>query len=214
MEVIFRNYKIKDYAQCESLVNEAWGFDKNFKPQGLADIAKEIYTKGSEINSNFRRVVEKDGKVVGFIFGLNKKGKNPKGKLIFGLKTLWKLLQIKPIQPRTRKELLSAFQVHEENRSKLVGSSNSEIVLFVVSKQYKGRGLGKRLWYEFLSNCQESSVESIIVETNRDGASTFYELLGFKIVGDFESPVHRFASPNGQACMYEFTCKKKSNNSN
>ena len=206
MEPIFREYKTTDYHYCESLVNEAWEFDKNFKPPALASIAKRIYTKGSEINSNFKRVVEIDGKIAGFIFGLNTNSKRPKGNFVFGLKVLWDLLHVKPIIPSTRKEILDAFKAHEENRSRLVGRGNSEIVLFVVGKEFKGRGLGTQLWSAFLSHCVESSVESIVVETNRDGASTFYEQLGFKLIGDFDSPVHRFASPSGSACMYEYKC--------
>jgi len=207
MDVIFRDYESKDYSQCEALVNEAWELDINFKPQALADIAKQIYTKGSEINSNFKRVVEIDGNVVGFIFGLNENTTKPKGNFLFGLKIMWKLLRVKPICPRSRKELLGAFNVHEANRSKLVDRSRSEIVLFVVGKRFKGRGYGKSLWAEFLSHCHASSVRSIIVETNKEGASTFYEKLGFKIIGDFQSPVHEFAAPNGQARMYEYQCQ-------
>ena len=206
MEPIFREYKATDYPQCESLVNEAWEFDKNFKPPALADITKQIYTKGSVINSNYKQVVEIDGKVVGFIFGLNTNNKKPRAHFIFALKILWRLIRVKPILPSSRKELLEALKIHESNRSKLVSRRNSEIVLFVVGKAFKGKGLGTRLWEGFLSQCKQSSVNSIIVETNRDEASTFYEQIGFKIIGEFDSPVHRFATPNGQACMYEYHC--------
>ena len=67
----YREYRDSDYEICEALVNNAWKFDSNFKPQELADLAKCVYTKGSVIGSNFRMVVEKNGKVAGFLFGLN-----------------------------------------------------------------------------------------------------------------------------------------------
>ena len=204
METIFRDYESKDYLQCETLVNDAWEFDKNFKPQGLSDIAKLIYTKGSVINSNFRRVIEIDGRVVGFIFGLNENANKPKSGFLFELKIIWKLLQVKPTRPSSRKELLNAFHVHENNRSKLVDKGRSEIILFVVEKHFRGQGFGKELWSEFHSHCQESLVKSIIVETNTDGASAFYEKLGFEVIGNFYSPVHQFAAPNSRACIYEY----------
>jgi len=68
---VLREYRDSDYEFCEALVNEAWQFEKNFEPQELADVTKCIYTRGSVIGSNYRKVVEMNGKVVGFIFGLN-----------------------------------------------------------------------------------------------------------------------------------------------
>lgn len=207
MKAILRDYESKDYLQCESLVNEAWEFDVNFKPQALANIAKQIYTKGSEINSNYMRVAEVDGSVAGFIFGLNENLPRPRGNFVFGLKITAKLLLVKPVLPTSRKEILNAFKTHEINRSELIDRGKSEIVLFVVDEKFKGQGLGKRLWSDFLANCQDSSVKSIIVETNKDGAASFYEKLGFELIGYFNSPVHALAAPEGEACMYEYQCK-------
>lgn len=47
-------------------------------------------------------------------------------------------------------------------------------------------------------------MDSIIVETNKLGASGFYEQVGFKHLGDFDFPLHEFATKGGQACMYEY----------
>ena len=64
---IIRDYKESDYARCESLVSNAWDFDRIFQPQGLANVAKRLYTMSSVVNSNYFKVVETDGEVVGFI---------------------------------------------------------------------------------------------------------------------------------------------------
>ena len=105
METVFRDYENGDYEQCEALVNEAWEFNKNFSPQGLTDIAKLIYTKGSVLGSNYRRVIEIDGDVAGFIFGLNELFDKPKRNFLFGLSVLWKLIRIKPNEPGDKKKL-------------------------------------------------------------------------------------------------------------
>jgi len=207
MKAILRNYESKDYYQCECLVNEAWEFDAHFKPQALASIAKQIYTKGSEINSNYMQVAEIDGHVAGFIFGLNENHPKPKSDLLFSLKIIVKLILVKPTLPTSRKEILNAFKTHEINRAELVDRGKSEIVLFVVGKKFKGCGLGRKLWSGFLAHCQENSVKSIIVETNQNGAAGFYERLGFELIGYFKSPVHALVTPEGDACMYEYQCK-------
>ena len=206
MEVKTREFRDSDYQQCEALVNEAWGFDGIFRPRELADIARLIYTRGSVLGSNYRRVVEVDGKVAGFIFGLNELGPKPKKPVLFGLSILWKLLRFKQAQPGDRKRLFKSIEEHDKNRSAIVKRGRSEIVLFVVGRRHKGKGYGKQLWTGFLGHCRASGVKSIIVETNRLGASSFYEQIGFKHIGDFDSPLHAYATPDGQACMYEYRC--------
>ncbi|VAX35289.1 hypothetical protein MNBD_UNCLBAC01-2145 [hydrothermal vent metagenome] len=202
-----REYENFDYEFCEGLVNDAWKFDENFKPQGLSDIAKRIYTKGSVIGSNFRKVVEVNGKVVGFMFGLNEVSAKPKRGTLFELSILWQLLRIRKMAFTDKKKLINAINSHEINRSKVVGRGKSEIVLFVVDPSYQKVGNGKRLLSKFISQCKSSGVKSIIVETNKLGASSFYEGVGFKHIGNFDSPLHEYATKGGQACMYEYSCE-------
>lgn len=207
MKVNFREYKEKDYEQCEELVNQAWRFEEIFAPKALSNLAKEIYTKGSVVGSNYQMVAEVDGMVAGFIFGLNENGQKPRGSIIFGLKILWQLIWIKCEKPKRKKTLTNAINVHQKNRYKLVGRGRSEIVLFVVGKSYQKQGIGKRLWAGFKEKCIKSGVKSVIVETNKLEASSFYELLGFKHMSNFDSPLHEFATKEGQACMYEYVCE-------
>lgn len=206
-QIIFRPYQEKDYSQCEILVNAAWSFDTIFQPQALADLAKRIYTQGSVLASNYQRVVEVDSQVVGFIFGLNERAAKPKKRILFQLSLLWRLFRIQCPDPLAKKNLLAAIQTHEKNRSQLVKRGRSEVVLFVVAKQFQGMGFGKQLWGDLKSHCTKSGVESIVVETNKLGAASFYEQVGFRHLADFDSPLHEYASKGGQACMYEYLCK-------
>lgn len=213
MNKLFREYRDSDYAQCEALVNKAWGFDKIFFPKALSDFAKCIYTQGAVLGSTYKMVIEVDGKIAGFIFGLNEYSKKPARNIIFGLKMLWRLIRIKSQKPITKHDLINAMKVHEQNRANIVAKGRSEIVLFVVAKEHQGKGYGKRLWLGFLDHCKTTGVTSIVVETNKLGASSFYQLLGFRHVGDFESPLHEFATKGGQACMFEYVCTQQSNES-
>ncbi|MCG7922520.1 MAG: GNAT family N-acetyltransferase [Candidatus Thiodiazotropha lotti] len=202
--MIIRPYKPSDYEFCEALVNQAWGFDEIFEPADLSALAKIIYTKGSLVSSNYRRVVEDDGRLVGFIFGYNEFVGKPKGKLLFTLQILWRILTVRGDRPEDTKSLIQAIQEHQKNRAAIVGQGRSEIVLFVVAEDYQGVGVGSSLWCGFESFCKSGSVREIIVETNRMGASGFYEKLGFELIADFDSPLHEYATKGGQACMYEY----------
>jgi len=100
--------------------------------------------------------------------------------------------------------LIKAMSAHEVNRNKLVSRDNSEIMLFVVDPAFQGTGFGTKLFADFAELCRGSGEQSIIVETNRAGASSFYERIGFETIGDFDSPLHAYATPEGQACMLQF----------
>ncbi|MCG8016930.1 MAG: GNAT family N-acetyltransferase [Candidatus Thiodiazotropha sp. 'RUGA'] len=204
MDIIIRPYKPSDYQLCEALVAQAWGFDEIFKPAEMSALAKYLYTRGSLISSNYRRVAEHDGRLVGFIFGYNEYAVKPKGKLLFTLQLLWRLLTVSGHRPDDKKRLIRAIEEHQKNRTAIVGQGRSEIVLFVVADDYQGVGVGSRLWCGFESHCTSGSVQEIIVETNRSGASGFYEKLGFELIADFDSPLHEYATKGGQACMYEY----------
>ena len=71
MDKIFRDYHETDYDQCQLLVENAWDFERNFRPRELATLAGLIYTKGSVLGSNYQKIVAIEGKVAGFIFGNN-----------------------------------------------------------------------------------------------------------------------------------------------
>lgn len=206
-QVEYRQYKTADYIQCEKLVNQAWRFDDIFAPPALADFAKCIYTQGAVVAGNYHMVAEIDGEVAGFIFGFNEHGEKPKGKFIFGLKILFRLLTVKSAKPNGKKALIDAIGVHQKNRSNLIGSGQSEIMLFVINKKFQRQGIGTALWNGFKAECIKDSVNTIIVETNKLGASSFYEQLGFGHLGNFDSPLHEFATKGGQACLYGYTCR-------
>lgn len=203
MEQIFREYKQCDYLQCEELVNQAWSFDEMFSAKKIATFAKYLYTKGAVIGSNHKMVVEVQGQVVGFLFGFNENAKKPPKNIMFRLYLLIRLISIKGSNLE-KKNLLEALDIHQKNRLKVIENSKSEIVLFVLSSDYQRKGIGKELWLNFKKYCLEYGVKSVIVETNKLGASGFYEKVGFKHFSDFESPLHEFATQNGQACIYEY----------
>ena len=206
-QYIYRGFRRSDYTRCENLVSNAWQFDRIFQPQGLANVTKRLYTGGSLVNSNYFEVVEIGGEVVGFIFGLNEEAKQPRKlpMILFGLGVLLRLLLVRGVEKGTKKKLMNAINTHNVNRYKLVQPGRSEITLFVVDPAHQGRGAGKRLLAGLLDSFTASGVKSTIVETNTRGAASFYEKEGFSLIGFFDSPLHRYAEPEGRAGMYEIT---------
>lgn len=205
--VTYREYRESDYSDCETLVDNAWGFERNFHPRELAVLGKYLYTMGSVASSNYRMVAEYDNKVIGFIFGYNERIPLPKHKLqkfSSKLAILKRLLFMNAMKLREKLDFINSMGTHEKNRTALLERGKSEIILFVVHPAFQARGIGKKLFAEFRSFCEKSKVESIIVETNKLGAASFYEHIGFELKGDFNSPLHNYVTKNGQACLYEY----------
>jgi ribosomal protein S18 acetylase RimI-like enzyme len=199
-----RNYQMSDYSRCEELVNIAWRFDKIFSSENLFILAKQLYTKGSYFSSNYHMVAEINGKVVGFIFGFNINHKKPKGVLLFGLKSMFKLYFYRN-NKKERNILIEAAALHGKNRESADSRNVNEIVLFVIDEAYRGLGIGCKLWNLFKDHCHYSNSEIIRVETNKLGASGFYEKIGFRFYSNFNSPLHELATKGGQACIYEYS---------
>ncbi len=204
---MLREYRETDYGACEALVNEAWEIDRIFHPRSLAELALRMYTRGSLLESNYRRVVEVDGVIAGFLFGFNEFGRNVSGNALFSMTIVGRILCLKSLAFGKKKAFLAAINSHGLNRSQVVAGEHSEIVLFVVKRDRQGKGYGKQLLSGFLSHCAAADVETVIVETNKSGASSFYEHQGFVHMGDFFSPLHEYAAPGGQACIYRRAVK-------
>lgn len=210
--ITYREYRDGDYSACESLVANAWKFDDIFSPQALADMAKFLYTMGSVAGSNFRLVAEAGNTVIGFIFGFNEAiplQKHEIHKVSSRICILIRLLFMQNWTLKGKRAFLKTLGTHETNRSAVLKRGSSEVMLFVVHPAQQGKGIGKTLFSRFRDFCEKSNVPFVIVETNKLEASSFYERVGFRHLGDFDSPLHRYATPNGQACLYKYDVKKE-----
>ena len=210
MEINIRNFEQHDYDRCEELVNEAWHFDKIFTDKNLSKIALRIYTKGGLCSGNMNLVAVDQGRVIGFLFGFNLLAKTkPRGRIKLALDAIFSF-NFKKMDKVERNKFIKAITNHNKNRNIIEPEKASEICLFVVSQEIQGKKVGTKLWEKFRDACIASGVNRIRVETNKLGASSYYEKQGFTLASNFDSPLHALATPGGQACMYEYFCKKTS----
>lgn len=208
MEIFIRNFELGDFFHCEKLVNEAWNFENIFVDKKLGQTATRIYTKAGICSGNMNLVATVQGQVVGFLFGFNLLSKNKrKGRIRLALEAIF-AFNFKKMDRIEKDKFLKALASHNKNRTVIEPGHASEICLFVVSQKFRGKNIGTRLWEKFRDSCKASGTDRVRVETNKLGAGSFYENLGFTLVADFNSPLHEFATPGGQACMYEYLFNK------
>ena len=208
MEINIRNFEQQDYKHCEELVNEAWLFDKIIADKNLYKAALRMYTKGGLCSGNMNLVAVDQGKVVGFLFGFNHLSKSKlRGRIKLALDAIISF-NFKKMDKIERNKFIRALTDHEKNRDIVEPSKASEICLFVVSQDLRGKNIGTKLLERFRDSCIATGVKRIRVETNKLGASSYYEKQGFTLVSNFDSPLHEIATPGGQACMLEYYCDK------
>jgi ribosomal protein S18 acetylase RimI-like enzyme len=196
--MFYRNYNQDDYAACEQLVSDAWHFDQLFQPTDLYWFARYVYTCGSITGSNFKKVIEHDGEVIGFIMGRNEKCALKGGSLSLiglNLRILKRLFTLSGIGFKQKLAFLKKINQHEIARHKIQPRGTSEINLLVIHSDYQKRGIGQHLVHQFIDYCRESAADRIIVEANVVQASKFYKKMGFELIGEFESPLHALTSP-------------------
>lgn len=214
MNTLIRDYRDEDYPACKDLVDVTWGFSVHFKPVGFCNLAKHMYTYGSLVSSNFRKVIESDGQVVGFIFGRNERKPlkaGPARVFALNLNFLLRLLLLRNLRLKEKFAFLGVLSQHEINRSQIEKHGASEVVLFAIDKQFQGHGIGRGLLLQFLNDCQEQGVGRVIVEVNVAQASGFYQKCGFTKIQDFVSPLHEIAAGKGTiAAMYEIDLESTS----
>jgi GNAT superfamily N-acetyltransferase len=197
-----RDYLPSDYSGCEALVEEAWAFSRLFPAPELGRWALRLYTRGPVLGSNYRKVVEIDGEVVGFLFGWNAARKPSSGlleRVAANVAFLAGLACLRRTPIRLKRELLGKLMRHEAARDRIEKRGCSEVHLFVIGAAHRKLGLGRRLLRDFEEDCRSVGAGRLIVEVNLAQAAEFYERCGYGQVGAFESPLHGLASTPGAA---------------
>ena len=69
LATMIRDFQESDFDGCAHLVNKVWDFDRHFPPSELSNLFLRIYTGSSLAESNFKKVVDENGKISGFLFG-------------------------------------------------------------------------------------------------------------------------------------------------
>jgi len=176
---VIREYADNDFQACEDLVGRTWQFSEHFRPAGFCDVAKYGYTRSSVAGSNFKRVVESDGRVVGFLFGCNTRkpvGFGPLRQMLLSFGTLRRLVYVRGLRPGEKLAFLRTVNQHETNRGKVEKRGASEINLFALEQGFQRQGLGRQLVTQFLDDCRRHGVRRVIVEVNVSQASGIYEV--------------------------------------
>jgi GNAT superfamily N-acetyltransferase len=200
-----RDYKEADLAECVRLVNLAWDFDSRLA--GLSVFAGLAYAAGSLAQSNFAKVIDDNGALCGFLFGRcgpDPVQRNQYSGPLGGVRILTQLIAVPGVGIRKKLHLLKALVNHEAARRAVEPDRSCEVNLFVVDPASQGKGRGRALMGAFVDHCRSCGAARVTVETDVESNYGFYHHVGFKTVGEFESPLTReFWGGTGRSFVLE-----------
>jgi GNAT superfamily N-acetyltransferase len=204
---MLRNYEANDFIKCVEIINDVWDFDNRFKPEELSELFKKVYAGGSLAASNYAVVVEEEGVVKGFLFG--KCGEEN----IFGgeyagfkgsLRFLKQLFLVRGVSLKKKLYYLRILGEHEKNRREVESKRENEVNLFAVTSNTQGKGFGKLLMNSFINECKSKKVTRVTLDTDKECNYGFYDHFGFKVKGEFYSPLQKeYSGKSGESYVYE-----------
>ncbi len=200
---MIRDFHYRDIDQCKEIINLVWDFDSRFSPIQLSTLFKTVYVTSSLSESDFAKVIEVDGKIEGFIFGKLGKGNFVKTEFsgFFGmLKLLYKFLFLRGAELKRKAHYLRIMREHDAKRSEIEPNKEVEVNLFAVDPNTQGKGYGKVLISSFVEHCRSKGAHTITLETDKECNMGFYEYFGFKIKGEFSSPLQKEYSGKSGIC--------------
>lgn len=210
---MIRNYNDKDFSRCIEIVNKVWDFDNRFNPAQLSELFKRVYVGSSLSASNYSVVVEEDGFVKGFLLGKcgnNNLYKTEYSGLIGNLRLLTQLLLVKEVKLKKKLYYLDIIGEHEKNRRKIEPSRENEVNLFAVDPNTQGKGYGKILMNSFIEFCKKQNVNRVTLDTDKECNYGFYDHFGFKVKGEFYSPLQKeYSGKSGDSYIYELKIDNK-----
>ncbi len=210
---MIRNYESSDFTSCVEIVNKVWDFDTRFKPSQLANLFKKVYVGGSLSGSNYAYIIEDNHRVKGFLFGKlgdKKLIKTPCSGVLGQIQFLFSLLFMTGVTFKRKLNYLRIIGEHDQNRRTIEPSRDDEVNLFAVDPDAQGKGYGKILMNQFIETGRKLKRERITLETDKECNYKFYDYLGFKIKGEFYSPLQKeYSGKSGESYVYELTIGEK-----
>lgn len=193
----FRKYKRSDRTACAELSLEAWPvIEKIAEPEDFFRVMG-ARMEMVELATTFSEVVFNDSGVIGFLFGFLEKDFH----LFKILKAIISLLIIifKMISGRYGK-IKRLFKIipmlfHTDKKiNRFRNMADGELVYFVISKNYRGKGLGRELISHFHKHVLSRGCKKIMLTTDELSNWKFYEIIGYKRVYTYNEKLSSYVT--------------------
>ena len=177
--VILRELKWSDLSALENVIRKTWDYDKFATPETTGKLAK-AYLSSCLANQTYTRVAEVNGVTAGVILGKNiEKHRCP-------LRYRWRQITAlcRLLISKEGREILNFYRDVDDIDGQLLKRCDKdykgEISLFALSPEYRGLGIGKKLFDCLLAYMKSQSIEDFYLYTDTSCNFGFYEHQGMK----------------------------------
>ncbi|MCY6371480.1 GNAT family N-acetyltransferase [Clostridium ganghwense] len=188
MKLQFKKYNKRYLRSCSELVKTTWKLDEGFENLKNVDLIYKYYLLTCvNYSEHLDIIVDEKDNVKGLLFGSIEDASYMqiiKYKLKSLKLKLWALYHLALGNFGDRK---TAVEIKEElNTVDGLGELyadefDSEINLFIVSPELRGKGYGRKLMDRYVEFCKENEIDNAFLWTDIGCSFSFYEKYGFKL---------------------------------
>ncbi|MGL5721997.1 MAG: GNAT family N-acetyltransferase, partial [Brevinema sp.] len=168
-QVQYRNLTKQDYPRIKELVCEAFSFDTFIKCPKTLDNLLNLYLQSCILESAWGTVAVKDGTVIGFIMGKAHADKKTLARLCNRVSFLISSLKVVVADEESKRAMKEFFELAQIYKELIKGRKpfyQGYIKLFIVSKDSRGLGVGKKLLSYQLDYMNKMNVRSLYLYTD------------------------------------------------
>lgn len=185
---MIREMKYKDRKQCVNMLDKEWDLGKT-PSHAKGKVCAWIYLFEILEESEKILVYEKDNKVIGLCGYVNW---NSKKKWIRKRWShLMKRMLINSWWIKNKKEIKKYLKDYDYTPKELENYFEGKISILIVDKNYRGKGIGKKLLQEVFKCAKQDDIKNLQVLSDESCNFKFYELCGC-------SKVYETIIPNGE----------------
>ena len=189
--LVYRKIKKDDYAEIKKLIIDAFEFDKFISNANVLNSIVDSYLHMSLLKSSFSKCVEKDGKIIGFILAESRYDKsksidNVNYSKAIQIKSFLKLIFADSLSKKEISEFSQIAKGYDSMKNELKDEYDGSIVLFIVSPESRGLGIGKRLISIVNKYFEDNKAFKYYLYTDTRCNYGFYDNQGFLRVNEKE----------------------------
>ena len=177
--MILRDYKNEDFKSLEKVIQKTWHYDELCSPKTARKLAR-VFLSSCLTNYTYSKVAVIDGNVVGIILANDKK--EHKCPLSKRMKQIFYLLSLYcSKEGRSVMKIFSSVSGIDQVLLKETNKKyNAELSLFAIDENYRGHGIGKKLFGSAVDYFKKQNVDEFYLFTDTSCNYGFYEHQGMK----------------------------------
>lgn len=192
MDLKFTDYRSDHFDSCIKLIKETWNFHDKFK--GLSDdnLVYEYYLRSClNWNAHLQVIINSDKHVKGLLFA-SIEDDSLFNEMRFKMEDLrlerWLKKKVNQGcfgETGVARRVFDHMKTNDAKGEKYSHLFDSEINLFIVSKDLRGQGLGIKLMDKYMDFCKRHHLKRSFLWSDTGCSYTFYEKYGFKLHARF-----------------------------